>query len=348
MFRQSFAARSRVARGIAIASLVALGTLSVSRAASGQATVAKGATVIDGWTDTTHHKAGFIHVAKRVRLHYLDFGGTGAPIVMLAGLGNTAHAWDDFAPRFVDRFHVVALTRRGFGESSQSDEGYDTKLLVEDIRIALDRLHLTRVIFVGHSIAGEEMTRFAATYPDRVLKLVYLDAAYDRPAAEQLMEEVFPVPPDVPSPPEPTEADTATAAAYVSFVHRTRGVNIPESDIRTRFKYDGWDEGITDAAQSMRVERPAYTKVKAPALAIYAVTDSISQLEPWQRTDTAHFAGLLDMIRGTEIVYKQIRAEFRQEVAHSSVLEIHGAHHWIFVSNRDQCVAAIRRFLLVP
>jgi hypothetical protein len=54
------------------------------------------------------------------------------------------------------------------------------------------------------------------------------------------------------------------------------------------------------------------------------------------------------MIKGTESVYKKLRAEFRQQVAHGSVLEIHGAHHWIFVSNRDEVVAAVRRFLLLP
>jgi non-heme chloroperoxidase len=316
--------------------------------AAAQTMIVHGATVIDGWTDTAHHKAGFVPVAKGVRLHFLDFGGGGPPVVMLAGLGNTAHAWDDFAPRFTDRFHVVAITRRGFGESSHPDDGYDTKQLVDDLRAALDRLHLTRVILVGHSIAGEEMTRFASTFPDRVIKLVYLDAAYDRPLAEELMDETFPVPPNVPVSPHPAAADTATPSAYVAFVHRTRGVNIPESDIRTRYKYDGWDEDITNAAQSMRVEPPSYRTVRAPALAIYAVTDSVSQLEPWQRADTEHADDLRIMIKGTESVYKKLRAEFRQQVAHGSVLEIHGAHHWIFVSNRDEVVAAVRRFLLLP
>ena len=149
-----------------------------------------------------------------------------------AGLGNTAHAFDNFAPSFTDRFHVVALTRRGFGESSHPETGYETPRLVEDIRAAIDKLHLGRVILIGHSIAGEEMTRFAGKYPDRVAKLVYLDAAYDRVAADSMLSEIFPVPPDVPPRPQPTAADTATPAAYVDFVHRTRGVDIPESDIR--------------------------------------------------------------------------------------------------------------------
>jgi non-heme chloroperoxidase len=302
----------------------------------------------DGWSDSARHKVGFVTVAPNVRLHYLDFGGVGPPMVLLAGLGNTAHAFDDFAPLFTDRFHVIAVTRRGFGESSHPHEGFDTPRLVEDIHQLIDRLHLGRVILMGHSIAGEEMTRFAVTYPDRVTKLVYLDAAYDRVAADSMLTDVFPAPPDVAPPPQPTAADTATPAAYVAFVHRTRGVDIPAADIRTRFRYDGWKEELTLAYQAIGVEHPRYRDVRAPALAIYAVTDSISQLEPWQRADREHAANLREVVRATESVMKRLRDKFHREVAHSGVVEIHGGHHWIFVSNRDEVASAVRRFLALP
>ena len=302
----------------------------------------------DGWRDTTHHTAGMVRVAPGVRLHYLDFGGNGPTLVLLPGLGNTAHAYDDFAPRLTDRHHVVALTRRGFGESDHPKSGYGTRRLVEDIRRALDALGLGRVSLIGHSIAGEELTRFAVTYPERVDRLVYLDAAYDRIALNDALDALFPVPPDVPSVPEPAAADTATPAAYVAFVHRTRGVDIPEADIRTRFRCDGWREEATFAYQTIAAEHPAYRRLRAPALAIYAVTDSVSQLEPWQRTDSVHFEGLRDLVRGVGIASAQSRALFRGQVAHGTVLELHGAHHWIFVSNRDQVLAAVREFLSRP
>jgi len=300
------------------------------------------------WRDTARHVARFVTVDRHVRLHYLDFGGDGPPLVLLAGLGNTAHAFDDFAPAFTDRFHVIAITRRGFGESDHPSTGYDTKRLVEDIRVAFDSLHFARVSIAGHSIAGEEMTRFAATYPARVDKLVYLDAAYDRVRAQDELDRIFALPPDVPAPPLPSEADTATADAYVSFVHRTRGVDIPEADIRTRYRADGWNEENTLAYQAITPEHPRYRDVKAPALAIYAVTDDVSQLEPWQRSDVAHRAGLTALVRGLERVNKPLRAQFKSQVARSQVIEIHGAHHWIFVSNRDTVVSAMRRFLLSP
>jgi pimeloyl-ACP methyl ester carboxylesterase len=201
------------------------------------------------------------------------------------------------------------------------------------------------VTVIGHSIAGEEMTRLAGQYPSLVDKLVYLDAAYDRVAADALLQEIFPVPPNIPGRPEPTAADTATPAAYVAFVHRVRGVNIPEADIRVRFKYDGWREEITNAYQSIQAEHPNYSAVKAPALAIYAVTDSVAQLEPWQRADREHAAAWQDVIRGLDRVDRSSREQFRREVEHGTVLEIHGAHHWVFVSNREEVLAAVRGFL---
>jgi pimeloyl-ACP methyl ester carboxylesterase len=304
--------------------------------------------VSDEWRDSVRHKVGYVRVAPGVRIHYLDFGGAGPAVVLLAGLGNTAHAFDDFAPRFTDRFRVVAITRRGFGESSHPRRGYDTPRLVEDIRQVVDRLHLGRLILIGHSIAGEEMTRFAASDPDRIAKIVYLDAAYDRVTADSMLAVVFPVPPNVPSAPLPTDADTATTSSYAAFVHRTRGVNIPESDIRTRFRYDGWNEVSNFAYQAMRSEHPRYRAVRAPALAIYAVTDTVTQLEPWQRDDAEHAAAWQEVIRGIESVSRTLRAQFRAETDHGSVLEIHGAHHWVFVSNRDEVVLAVRRFLIVP
>lgn len=304
--------------------------------------------VTDGWRDPVRHKVGYVTVAPDVRIHYLDFGGAGQSIVFLAGLGNTAHAFDDFAPRFTDRFRVVAITRRGFGESSHPGGGYDTPRLVDDIREVIDHLHLGRVILIGHSIAGEEMTRFAATDPERIAKVVYLDAAYDRVAADSMLSVVFPVPPNVPPAPAPTSTDTATPAAYVAFVRRTRGVNIPEADIRMRFRYDGWNEVSNFAYQAIKSEHPRYRSVRAPALAIYAVTDTVSQLEPWQRDDVEHAAAWQEVTRGIESISRKLRAQFRVEVAHGGVVEIHGAHHWLFVSNRDEVVSAVRRFLIVP
>jgi pimeloyl-ACP methyl ester carboxylesterase len=304
----------------------------------------------DGWRDSTPHRTRFVRVAGDVRLHVLDFGGSGPPLVFLAGLGNTAHAWDTFAPRFTDRFRIVAITRRGFGESDHPDDGYDLTTLVEDIRAVLDTFALERVSLVGHSIAAEELTRFALTYPNRTARLVYLDGAYDRLAMSEAMDSTFTEPLDVPSMPQPTARDTATPAAYVRFVHRTRGVPIPEADIRARLAYDGADEAATLAYQSVgsAAETPRWREVRAPALAIYSVADSVDQTEPWVRADRARRRNEQAFLDKIGPIYAESREKFRREIRRPTVVEIRGGHHWIFLSHADRVARAMRDFLLSP
>ena len=67
------------------------------------------------WKDPSAHVTrDSVTVEPEVRLEVLDWGGSGRPIVLLAGGGDTAHVFDDFAPKLDADFHVVAITRRGF------------------------------------------------------------------------------------------------------------------------------------------------------------------------------------------------------------------------------------------
>jgi pimeloyl-ACP methyl ester carboxylesterase len=105
----------------------------------------------------------YVTVDSAVTLEVVDWGGAGTPIVLLAGLGHTAHVFDEFAPQLTDSYHVLGITRRGFGASSQSEAGYDIPTLVDDIRTVLDSLNLDQVVLAGHSLGGDEMTLFASS-----------------------------------------------------------------------------------------------------------------------------------------------------------------------------------------
>ena len=124
-------------------------------------------------------------IGRGVTLEVVDWGGRGRTLVFLAGLGNSAHVFDSFAPQFTDRFHVVGITRRGFGASASAAPPSDLDTLVADITATLDSLELGQVVLVGHSIAGEEMTRFAELHDARCGP-IYLDAAYDRSGIDTL------------------------------------------------------------------------------------------------------------------------------------------------------------------
>jgi non-heme chloroperoxidase len=305
----------------------------------------------DGWVDSTKHRAGFITVQRNVRLHYLDFGGTGPALLLLPGIGNTAHAYDDFAPALTDKFHVYALTRRGFGESSHPERGYDMERLVADIRVALDSLKLSQVDLVGHSFAGQEMTRFAREHPRRVRRLVYLDGAFDNETVDSIAQTIFESAMPYPSKAPLTDRDTSTFRAYVNYVWSTRGVKIPESDIRVRVKHDGIIEelgvGYTGIGREADTERQLWEKLRHPALGIFASRDTFEQSEPWITQDTSWRTDVQAYLDKARQVTDLAVADFKR-APRSEAIVISGGHHWIFVSHRSRVLAAVREFLLRP
>ena len=122
-----------------------------------------------------------ITVAPNVSLEVIDWGGTGPPLVFLSGLGNTAHVFDNFAPKFVPKYHVFGITRRGYGVSSAPTPdslNYRADQLGDDIVKVIDSLGLKKPVLVGHSIAGEELSSVGSRFPNMVSGLIYLDAGY--------------------------------------------------------------------------------------------------------------------------------------------------------------------------
>jgi non-heme chloroperoxidase len=131
--------------------------------------------------DTSPHSARLIDVDKDVKLEVRDWGGTGRPLILLAGLGFDAHVYDTFAPKLVPAYHVYAITRRGFGASSfpkPDGSNYSADRLGDDILAVMNALHIEKPVLVGHSLAGEELSSIGSRYPEKVAGLVYLDAGY--------------------------------------------------------------------------------------------------------------------------------------------------------------------------
>ena len=131
--------------------------------------------------DPTAHRAQFIEVEKNVKLEVLDWGGSGRPLVLLAGAGNTAHMLDPIAAKLTAWYHVYGITRRGFGASSApapTRENYAADRLGDDVLAVIDALKLNRPVLAGHSLAGEELSSVGSRHPEKVAGLIYLEAAY--------------------------------------------------------------------------------------------------------------------------------------------------------------------------
>ena len=128
--------------------------------------------------DASPHAVRLIAIDKDVRLEVLDWGGSGRPVVLLAGLGNTAHVFDDFAPRLTAVGHIYGITRRGFGASTAPEAACLRDCRADDVLAVIDALKLQRPALAGHSVAGEELGSIGSRHPERVSGLVFLDAGY--------------------------------------------------------------------------------------------------------------------------------------------------------------------------
>jgi non-heme chloroperoxidase len=298
------------------------------------------------WTDPSRHQVAFVSVAPGVRLEVLDWGGSGPPLVFLSGLQDVAHGFDDFAPEFTGDHHVLAITRRGYGASSRPPSGYDLVGRVADLRAVLDSLRLSRVILVGHSIAGDELTAFAGAYPARVIGLVYLDAAYDHSNLGQLFGEY-------PPPPPMTARDSASPRGVQAYLHRMFGMHVPEAQLRAIARYDSTGHLVADVTPTTidslilaGCGHPNYAAVHAPALVVDAVIDLVGQvfpyyeaLDPTQRERARQFTAALQRWTGTE------RARVRRELPSARLVELDGANHYVFDSNRSEVIRLMRGFL---
>jgi len=324
------ATQMRHALSVGCAALLLVGTspLQSSGGAGGQR----------GWVDQSPHKSAFVE-SNGVKLHYLDWGGQGKTLLFLAGLGHNAHIFDDLAPRFTTRFHVLAMTRRGFGLSDKPAGGYDVDTRVADVLGFLNVLHLKRVILVGHSIAGDELTAFAALYPDRVESLVYLDAAYDRsqePDAQAVREGKEPPG----APPIPKEA-LVSVDAYLRYFEKSfsrEWSSAFEASLRDGIELhsDGTVERRTPDSIYRAMRKGSllasldYSHVRQRTLSLYE--------DPYIYDDTQARKELIEeMDRSIALL--------RRSGPQVEIARLPGAGHYVFIDHLDDVVKKMLTFL---
>jgi len=303
------------------------------------------------WRDPSAHATQFVTVAKDVRLEVLDWGGSGRPVVLLAGGGNTAHVFDGFAPKLTPNYQVYGITRRGFGASTYAplDNGADR--LGEDVFTVIRTLKLDRPVLVGHSIAGAELSSVATQHPASIAGVIYLEAAYPYafdngrgPSTKEFVEL------HGPQPPPPSQSDLASFSALQKWDAQGYGFQLPEPEFHETWDStpDGRPDKPRDFAGSqsfttIMTNTKKYAQVTVPALAIFAIPHvqeawMINSADPTVRKDADTYFAKLDAL-----AEKQAKA-FEDGVIGAHVIRLRGMHY-VYVSNESEVLREMRSFM---
>jgi pimeloyl-ACP methyl ester carboxylesterase len=329
------------------------------------------------WRDPSPHQVQFVTVDADVRLEVLDWGGSGRPIVLLTGLGNTAHVFDDFAPKLTSRGHVYAVTRRGYGASSIPGSGYGPDRLGDDVLAVLDSLEIANPILVGHSIAGEELSSIGSRHPERVAGLVYLDAlfsyAYTTPQEVSLRTALVKLQNDLQAMtsrplnplgiPQPTESLPNLLQTLSDVQQQLTAMQIPSSpppapptpdDLASYGAFASWFarvRGFQMPEAEFHQQRPMTPDgrlglPRTPGIVAVAIQNLVQPFTDIRVPALALCAMAQPSQAATPAAaLREARASaFENNIAHARVVRVPGANHYIFISNEAEVLREFDAF----
>jgi pimeloyl-ACP methyl ester carboxylesterase len=296
-----------------------------------------------GGADASSHVVQFVTVDKDVKLEVLDWGGSGRPLIFLAGNGDTAHSFDSFAPNFTGQNHVYGITRRGFGASSKpipANGNYSADHLGDDVLAVMRALGIERPVLVGHSMAGEELSSIGSRFPTKVSGVIYLDAAtgfafYDpaHPSVEIEMNGI-------------KKRIEEIEAGGVDEQEKLRELEIAIARFETVLHQSNEDvktmpplppRSPIQAALNFGMEK--YTSLPVPVLAIFACPHDWSHFFP---NDPERRAERLS----ADTAQCNAQAEaFSRGVPSARVVRIANADHYVHRSNEAQVIDEMKKFL---
>lgn len=293
-----------------------------------------------------------IIVAPAVSLEVIDWGGSGPSLIFLAGLGSTAHIFDNFAPKFVPKYHAYGITRRGFGASSSpapNGSNYTADQLGDDVLKVIDALGLKKPVLIGHSVAGEELSSIGSRYPGKVAGLIYLDAGYSYALysphsgdshldAEELRHDLKTFLFDQPG----TDQKEIIAKMLAEFPllqkdleEYQKWIELMPSPLNTETKAE---PPFSQAAAAIIMGEQKYTSVQAPILAIFASPHSTADMP---RIPDEKKSEWIELDRAKS----SAQAKAFKKLKSARVVIIPNADHFVFFSNEREVEEDMKDFL---
>jgi len=280
-----------------------------------------------------------VYFSQRLRLHYVDWGNSDAPPMLLVHGGRDhCRNWDWVAQEFRKDYHIIAPDLRGHGDSQWMIGGsYNQIDYVYDIAQLLHQTKMTPVTIIGHSLGGSISVSYTGLYPDTVHKLVSIEGMGPPPSmiAERLNQ--------------PT---SKRIQDWVDDLRKIAG--------RQPRRYASLEE----AFQRMQTENPHLSEARARHLTIHGVNQNEDGTYSWKFDNYIRafppvgipFDEMYKiysqitcptlLVRGTESWASDPSKDGRADhFKNAQVENIEGAGHWVHHDQLEEFMALTREFL---
>jgi len=310
------------------------------------------------WHDPSAHQVQFVTVEEGVQLEVLDWGGSGRPVVLLAGSGCTAHIYDDLAPKLHDLCHVYAITRRGSGLSSHPPSGYTDQRLADDVFQVIESLKIEMPVIVGHSMAGSELTTLGNQHSDLLSGLVYLEAGadpadwpWDDPAYRAVVQKL-----SAATPPPPSQLEKDRKKSYEAFrawQMQKMGFVFCEAEVRNEYDFnpDGsigafrTPSSVHDAIDKGSKKRD-YSGIRVPVLSIFDTPlPPDEELKRHPRENPEERQAVEENYWILMKFIGRYEDSLRKAVPNARILEWPGATHYLFITREADVLRELRGFI---
>ncbi|MBK1896744.1 alpha/beta fold hydrolase [Chryseobacterium paridis] len=271
-----------------------------------------------------------IEEVEGLALHYVA-GGTGSPLVLLAGWPQTWWSFHKIMPALAEKHHVIVIDIRGMGSSGKPDVGYSKKNMAHDILNLIKKIGYEKVSIGGHDIGATVAISFAGNFPQNTEKLIVLDT----PHPDENMYQLPMLPVGLP--------------VYPWWVAFNQVKDLPEKLVEGRFHLiQDWifDQLLKDQSSISDFDRKVYSQayndkasIRASNAWYQAFTQDIQDIKAMKIIDAPSIG-----ITGSDN-YEMLKLSLSPYVKNLEMKEIDGAGHFLMEERPEETAKSILRFL---
>jgi pimeloyl-ACP methyl ester carboxylesterase len=246
--------------------------------------------------------------------------GSGAPLLLIHGLGYARWGWEPVLPGLAEHFEVILFDNRGIGESDAPPGPYTAAEMAEDAVRVLDEAGVERAHVAGTSLGGMVAQELALAHPGRVDRLVLACTTPGGPKAHPMPRQTVAL-----------MAEAATLEPAVALRRFVENALAPGTAVRRPELVDGIMTYRLATAQA-----PAAWAAQAAAGAAFDAYDRIGGLQ----------APTLVQHGGEDVVVDPRNGDLLAELVPNARLDpFPGTGHLFFWEEPERFVTSVTAFL---